>query len=540
MDDRYFFDEKAAQRAVLFFEKYLRHSEGEWAGKKFKLEDWEKNDIVRPLFGWKRRSDGTRRYRTAYIEVPKKNGKSGIAAGIALYMAFADMEPGAQVFSAAGDRDQAAIVFDTAKNMVLASPALSRRSQPYRRVIHVPYLGASYRVISADAKTKHGFNVHCAVFDEFHVQPNRELFDTLKNGVAARRQPLVVIITTAGHDRNSICWEMHDYALKVKNNIIEDNELLVVVYAAEKDDDWTDPKIWKKANPNLGITVKEDFLKSECEKAKRMPSYENTFRRLHLNQWVEAERRWFSIRDWDKGNEAVARADLQRKPCYAGLDLSSTRDLSALSLVFPLYDELPLNAENESASRDVYKILPFFWIPEENMREREARDQVPYSVWIREGFITATPGNVIDYKFIFEALKKLREEFDILEIAYDRWGASKLTQDLQEASFNMVPFGQGFGSMSAPSKELERLVLSGRIHHGGNPILRWNADNVVTVSDAAGNIKPDKAKSNKRIDGIVAAIMGLDRAIRHNQNAGTSIYESRGFASMGGAKAGTP
>ncbi len=514
---RYWFDSAAADRAVKFIEKYCTHTKGKWAGQPFILEPWEKDEIVRPFFGWKK-LDGSRKYRTLYVFIPKKNGKSALASAIGLYLTYADNEPSAEVYSLAGDTEQAGIVFNVAKEMVLASKSLFKRGKVYKKSIFIPASGSVYRVLSSDAFTKHGYNVHGAVFDEFHVQPNRDLYDTMEGGTVARRQPAVIILTTAGFDTKSICYEVHEYALKVKKGVIKDDSFLAVIYAADKKDDWRNPKIWYKANPNLGVTVSEESLRVQARKAEYIPAYENTFRRLHLNQWVSQKSRWLQLHLWDRSAGDVDPLELEGLPCYAGLDLSSSTDLTALVLVFPV--------------DDTFKLLPYFWIPEDNMRERIRRDKVPYDVWVRQGLIQATEGDVVDYAAILKKMESIRENFNVQEIAYDRWGASKIVQDLEDIGFKVVPFGQGFASMSPPSKEFLRLVQAKKLHHGGHPVLRWNADNVVVKTDPAENIKPDKSKAIHRIDGIVAAIMGLDRAVRNEAPATGSVYEGRGLLEM--------
>jgi len=508
------FDEHAADLAVMFFEKLLVHVKGEWAGEPFILQDWQRDEIIRPLFGWKKK-DGTRRYRRAYIELPRGNGKSTLVAGIALLLVFVDDEPGAEVYGAASDRDQAAIVFDLAKQMVEASPALSQRAETFKRSVVVPASSSVYRVLSADVKTKHGFNAHGVIADELHAWPSRELFDVLTTGTRSRRQPLVVSITTAGYDRESICWEQHQYARQVLEGIIVDDEFFAYIRAADEDDDWTDPKIWRKANPGLGVTVKEDYIAAECKRAQLTPAYENTFRRLHLDQWTQQETRWLPLEAWDDCDGEVDEEELTGIPCYGGLDLASTVDIASLILDFPTDDP------------ELHILLPRFWIPEANMVERALRDRVPYDAWVRQGFIKATPGNVIDYAQIVADIIELGKRFNIREIAFDRWGAFQLQQQLEGAGFTMIAFGQGFASMSGPTKELLRLVLDGKVAHGGNPVLRWMADNVMVTTDPAGNLKPDKKKSREKIDGIVASIMGLDRAQRHGE--GDSIYEQQGL-----------
>ncbi len=516
-DSNFWFDENAANRAVIFFERYLKHTKGKWAGAKFELMDWQKNDIIRPLFGWKRK-DGTRKYRTAYIEIPRKNGKSTLSSGIALYLLFADNEYGAEIYSAAADREQAAIVFEIAKAMVEASPALKKRAKIYKRSIVVPKTMSSYKVLSADAPTKHGLNAHGIIFDELHAQPNRELWDVLTTSTGAREQPLVVAITTAGYDKNSICWEQHDYARKVLDGIIDDPSFFAYMAAADENDDWRDPKTWKKANPGLGQTVKLEYLEQEAKKAEQIPAYQNTFRRLHLNQWTQQDERWLDMAAWDATAGVVNANKLIGHECYGGLDLASTTDIAALVLLFPM--------DNGN-----YHILPYFWIPEANMKERIIRDKVPYDAWTRDGFIEATEGNVIDYGVIRKRINELGRIYNIKEIGHDPWNATQLSLELDGDGFTMVPIRQGFASLSSPTKELMNLVLSKKIKHGGNPVLRWMADNMVVKQDPAGNIKPDKSKSTEKIDGIVALIMAIDRATRHKEDK-KSVYEERGIITL--------
>ena len=325
---------------------------------------------------------------------------------------------------------------------------------------------------------------------------------------------MLVMITTAGYDRESICWEMHQYAQQVLRGDVDDPSFFAYIAAAEQEDDWTSPATWAKANPGLGVTVKRDYLEAEAQRAKQVPAYQNTFRRLHLNQWTSQESRWLDMAAWDACGGDLP--DLSGRVCFGGLDLASTTDIAALSLVFPPVRE-----------GDLFYVLPFFWIPQENMIERARRDRVPYDAWARDGLVTATPGNVIDYTYIRQQIRELGERYQVREIAFDRWGAEALRQQLEEDGFSMVQFGQGYASMSGPSKELLRLVLSRGLSHGGNPVLRWMADNVTVRQDPAGNIKPDKSKSREKIDGIVATVMGLDRAVR-NEGEGPSVYEERG------------
>lgn len=514
MSDNWY-DQSAADLAVRFFERLLRHTKGEWAGTGFHLQPWQAQ-IVRDVFGWKR-PDGTRQYRRVYIEIPRKNGKSTLSAGLALLLLFADNEPGAEVYSAAADRDQAAIVFEQAKQMVQGSPALMKYAEVFKRSIWVAETMSSYKVLSADAPTKHGLNAHGIIFDELHAQPNRELWDVLTTSMGARRQPLLISITTAGYDRESICYEQHEYARQIQNGVIQDDSFYAYIAAAEDDDDWTDPAVWAKANPSMGVTVREDYLRTECERARQVPAYQNTFRRLHLNQWTSQNERWLDLAAWDATAGPVDYVEMEKQLAgqlaYGGLDLASTTDIAACALVFP--------------AGELYRVVMRFWIPQDNMRERSLRDRVPYDAWVRDGTITATPGNVIDFTRIVADIRELGKRFKLKEIAFDRWGAVQVSQELTNAGFTMVQFGQGFASMASPTKELLRLVLEGHLAHGNNPVLRWMADNMVVQQDAAGNVKPAKNKSREKIDGMVAMIMALDRALRNE--ARPSVYEGRGL-----------
>ncbi|MBI5763649.1 MAG: terminase [Planctomycetes bacterium] len=439
---------------------------------------------------------------------------SELAGGLGNLLLFADNEPAAQVYCAAADREQARLVFNAAKSMVLAELELGRRSRIYTNAIVVSATHNVLKVISAEAYSKHGVNAHGVIIDELHAQPDRELVDVLITSTGARRQPLIIYITTADFDRESICNEKYDYACKVRDGVIHDPAFLPVIYEAGRDDDWTDPEVWRKANPNLGISVSEEYLQRECRRAQETPSYENTFKRLHLNMRTQQDVRWLTLESWDVcGQEDIDLSALEGKECFAGLDLSTTTDVSALVLVFPGED-------------GQITIVPRFWVPADNAPLRERRDRVPYSTWARQGFIETTPGNVIDYDHIRKTINELKEHFDIQEIAIDRWNATQLATQLQGDGFEMVAFGQGFKDMTAPTKEFEKLVVSHKLRHGGHPVLRWMASNVAVETDAAGNLKPSKKKSTERIDGIVASIMGLGRAML--QEPKKSVYEYRG------------
>ena len=512
------YDKDAADYAVMFIES-LCHTKGTWAGKPFELIDWQEQ-IIRDLFGVLK-PNGYRQFNTAYIEIPKKQGKSELAAAVALLLLCGDGEERAEVYGCAADRNQAKIVFDVAVDMVRFCPALSKRVKILESQKKITYLptNSSYQVLSADVANKHGFNTHGVIFDELHTQPNRKLFDVMLQGSGdARMQPLYFLITTAGNDTNSICYEVHQKAIDIAEGRKVDPTFYSVIYGAAEDEDWTDPKVWKKANPSLGITVGIDKVKAACESAQQNPGEENAFRQLRLNQWVKQSVRWMPMDKWDACAFPVSEDDLEGSICYGGLDLSSTTDITAFVLVFPPLDE-----------EDKYYILPYFWIPEETLDLRVRRDHVPYDLWERQGTLMTTEGNVVHYGYIEKFIEQLGERFNIREIAFDRWGAVQMVQNLEGMGFTVVPFGQGFKDMSPPTKELMKLVLEEKIAHGGHPVLRWMMDNIFIRTDPAGNIKADKEKSTEKIDGAIATIMGLDRAIRCGNDTGASVYDSRGL-----------
>lgn len=512
------YDSAAADYAVSFIEQ-LKHTKGEWYDKPFKLLPWQEK-IVRDVFGTLK-EDGYRQFTTCYCEVPKKNGKSELAAAIALLLCCADGEERAEVYGCAADRGQAGIVFDVAADMVRMNPALKKRVKiltATKRIVYTP-TNSFYQVLSAEAYSKHGFNISGVVFDELHTQPNRKLFDVMTQGSGdARRQPLYFFITTAGNDVNTICYEQHQKAKDILEGRKIDPTFYPVIYGADEADDWTSEKTWRKANPSLGDTIGMDKVRAACESAKQNPAEENAFRQLRLNQWVKQAVRWMPMEKWDRCAFAVDEESLRGRVCYGGLDLASTTDITAFVLVFPPEDE-----------DDKYVVLPYFWIPEENIQQRVVRDHVPYDVWEKQGFLQTTEGNVVHYAYIEKFIEQLGEKYNIREIAFDRWGAVQMVQNLEGLGFTVVPFGQGFKDMSPPTKELMKLTLEQKIAHGGHPILRWMMDNVCAKTDPADNIKMDKACSTEKIDGAVATVMALDRAIRCGNDTSESVYDTRGM-----------
>ncbi|MEE1560297.1 MAG: terminase TerL endonuclease subunit [Coprococcus comes] len=512
------YDKAKADRAVKFIEN-LCHTKGKWAGKRFWLLPWQEQ-LIRDIFGIVK-PDGYRQFRTAFVEICKKVGKSELAAAVALYLLYADNEPSAEVYGAAADRQQASIVFDVARQMVDMSPALLKRSKLMTATKRIVNYGNSgyYQVLSAEVGGKHGFSVSGLVFDEIHTQPNRQLYDVLTKGSSdARQNPLHFIITTAGTDRHSIAYELHTKAVDILEGRRVDPTFYPVVYGLKDDEDWEDEANWYKVNPSLGYTVDIERLRDAYREAKQNPADEVTFKWLRLNMWVSSTVAWIPDAIFMKGNEEIDLAALEGRDCYGGLDLSSTGDITALVLMFPPRDE-----------DEKYILLPFFWVPEETIPQRVKAASVPYDIWERQGYLLSTEGNVIHYDFIEKFINDLAEKYHIVEIAVDRWNATQMIQNLEGDGFTMVPFGQGFASMSGPTKDFYRLLMEGQIIHGGHPVLRWMAGNVVVDTDPAGNIKVTKAKSKEKIDGIVAAIMALDRCIRNQTEPQGSVYDERGL-----------
>lgn len=667
----YYFDEEEAYRYEAFFPKFLTHVKGELGGQPLELMDWVRHDIIRPLFGVKRRSDDTRRFRTVYCEIPRKNAKAlclntpvttytgkrtsigalavgdiitaadgqptrithtsqvfrdkkcysvafdgvrpiiassdhlwtvrdelfgtstdlyltltteellrameggdscasdarfsvggnstqvgpkrrlisitpcetvptkciavdspsrcflvgqgipthntTIAAGIALAVLFLDQEWGAEIYSAAADRQQANICFSIAQQMINNNKVLDSRCKVHRNKIFLDSTGSSYQAVSAEAHTKHGFNAHCIIFDELHAQPNRELWDVLHTSTGSRTQPILFAITTAGYDKTSICYEVHSYAKKVRDGQIKDESFLPIIYGADDGDDWREPKVWAKANPGLGISVRLDYIERECEKAKELPSYENTFRMLHLNQWVESQERWISSEAWNKCVGRIDLGELEGRACYAGLDLSSTQDMTALVLAFDYGTRV--------------KLLPFFWIPEEGIFKRSRKDKVPYEEWQKRGLLENNPGGAIDYELVLRKIYQLAEIYEIREIAVDKWNAQHVMTKLDDRGMNVVPVASSnISYISGATMEFERLVLSQELEHGNHPILSWCLGNTVVKMNSDGRVRPDKEKSTEKIDGISASILAISRWMV--QSDPTSVYSDRGLRTL--------
>lgn len=508
------FDEPAGQFVCDFMERFCCQSKGRWAGKPIVLLDWQR-DVLMRLFGWKR-PDGRRRFKRAYLEVAKKNGKSTLMSALVIVLLVADGEGGPEIYLNAVDRDQASIVFDEAAKMVAASPELHRRLEVVdskKRILH-PAGNGVIRANSADAAKQDGLNPSGIVFDELHRQKNRFLWDIFEHADASREQPLWVSITTAGDSEEGPWFDQRDYSEKVNNGAIPDITHLGVVYRALPDDDLDDPATWRKANPSLGVTIDPDDFGRKLADAKRDPAKLALFKRLRLNIITRGDTQFVTLEDWDRGRVPIIRAG--RTEWYAGLDLSESQDLTALAF---------LSADG----RGGIDVEMRFFLPSDNIVQLEQQHGVPYRAWADRGLIILTEGNVVDYSYVRREINELAADLALKKLLVDPYNATKLAIELREQDGLPVELiRQGFLSLSAPTKALKRLVLSGRIRHGGHPVLRWHASNAVVITDSAGNLKLCKKKSRKKIDGM-AALVNAIAAMDGDETSGSSVYESRGL-----------
>lgn len=498
-----YFDVDEANRALKFI-ALCRHSKGEWAGQPITLSPWQ-TFIVANLFGWRLRKNGTRRFRVAYKEVPRKNGKSTLLAAIALLLLVADREPGAEVYCAATKLKQAKIVHDEATNMVKASPALSKRVTSFRNNLHVLSTYSKMEPLPADADTLDGLNPSGIIVDEFHAHRTRELWEVLDTATGARRQPLIVAITTAGANRQGICYEQHIYSEQVLEGTIEDDSWFAYIATIDEGDDYNDPAIWAKANPNFGISVNPDDLERKIRKAQASPAALADVLRKHFNVWSDGDDCLFDMQAWRKCPKTKIKLyDVAGWPCYAGLDLATRFDIAALVLLFP-----------PATKREPFDVVCRFWIPAAAAALRQKRDRVPYLTWAKQGWITVTPGDVIDFDRIRADINALREqhELHLEEIGIDPWNATQLATQLDGDGFTVVELFQGFKNLAEPTQELLALIQSKRLNHGGNPVLEWMASNTVAETSGEGAIRPSKKRSREKIDGIVALCMALNRAM---------------------------
>src|SRR3990167_1555617 len=505
----YYFDDATAEWAINFFRELLKHSKGEWAGQALKLAPWQ-CFIVGSLFGWKRRDNDTRRFRESYTEVPRKNGKSTMAAGIGILLAFFDEEPAAEVYAAATKRDQAKIIWGEAKQMVLASPNIRRRIRVLVGNLSDTHTASKFEPLGADADSMDGLNIHGRLIDELHAHKTRAMWDVLQTATGARRQPLGFIVTTAGSDRSSVCYEQHHYAEQVLGQIIDDETFFAYMATIDEGDDYTDPRTWAKANPNYGISVKIDDLERKCRKAfghlatdpeeewqQGVPGDQNAFLRLHLDVWTEQATRWLSTEMWDEGK--ADPESLTGRACYAGL-VTAEDGLSALSLWFP----------DGSGGGDA---VTSFFIPGDNIGEQSRQSNTPLGRWASDGWIEETEGNVVDYELLRTRLNALNEQFEIREVAVRQHNTTQLMTQLMGDGLTVVPINRGFPGMSAATKEVERLLTARKLRHGGHPVLRWMASNIAIRQDADGEKRPDRENSCGSIVGLEALIIAVARAM---------------------------
>lgn len=504
------FDDEAAERVCGFFEKFLCHSKGRYRKKPFRLEAWQR-DFLSRLFGWKN-ADGFRRFREAYLEIPKKNGKSTLLSGLCLLGLFE--EPGAEVYVGAVDRSQASIIFDESSRMTRSSPSLAKhlRIIPSKKRITYPANDAKFEAMSADAPSKDGVDASLCVLDETHRHRTDALYEVMQYAGAARDQPLLINITTAGIANKHALWHrLHDQAVAIEKGSTDDLTFLGVIYAADPErDDLDDPATWRKCNPSMGggVIKEADFAK-DYAKAKRLPRTLANFLRLRMNVAQEQAIRWLPVSKWDALADPIDLEELRGETCYGALDLSSVKDLSALTLAFPRDEGI--------------RFVNFIFVPEETVIERGELDQVPYPAWADAGHLILTPGNSTDHAAIREKVKELAGMFDLVLFGGDPWGIDQLLGQIADDGTPVRKIRQGYASLSAPCKELERIILSGQMRHDGNPCVRWAVGNVAVEQDAAGNIKPSKAKSTERIDPVCSTVMALALVMGNSNNAVPSI-----------------
>lgn len=515
IDKGFYLDIAAGEKIINFIQK-LVHTKDKWAGLPLLLEPWQMF-ILFNLCGWKK-ANGKRRFRTAYVEVARKNGKTALAAGVALYGLYAEQLSRAEVYSIATTRDQAKLCFTDAIEIVKKT-ALNKRLKCFRDSISYESTGSFFKPLSADYGVHDGGSPSTVIVDEFHAHPTTGMYDVMVSGQAAREEPITFIITTAGFNKNYPCYAFRKNAKNVINGITDDESLFAMIFEMDEGDDWTDPRNWVKANPNLGVSVSVDYLEQQVKDALNRPEAVVNVKTKNLNMWVDAELTWILDSKWMESSVIDDDSMLEGMQCWGGLDLSNVSDITAFVLIF-----------KDDDGRLYLK--PYFWIPEDTLRDKIAKENVFYSEWVQKGYVKVTPGNVIDYDFIRADIDKIAQQYNVQSISYDRWNSSQLVIQMQSDGFTMSPFGQGYGSMSAPTKEFEKMVLQGKVEHFGNPVLRWMMSSVAIQRDPAGNIKPDKRKSSQKIDGVVASIMALGEMMTAMADEDSNPYNSRGLRSL--------
>ena len=515
IDKGFYLDIPAGERIIHFIQK-LKHTKDKWAGKPLLLEPWQMFALFN-LFGWKK-ANGKRRFRIGYIRVARKNGKTAMSAGVGLYGLYAEQITRAEVYSVATTRDQAKLSFNDAAAIVKTT-ALNKRLKVFRDSISYEATGSFFKPLSADYGVHDGGSPSTVIVDEYHAHKDNGMLDVMISGEAAREEPMNFIITTAGFNKNYPCYAFDKTVKQIIEGIIEDDSIFGVIYELDEGDDWKDPKNWIKANPNLGVSVSVDYLEQQVKDAMNRPEAVTNVLTKNLNMWVDAEDTWIVDEKWMDSSRTTDDSILEGMPCCGGLDLSSVADITAFVLLF--------KDDNER----IY-LKPYFWIPEESYQEKIRKENVFYAEWVEKGYVRLTPGNVIDYDYIMADITQIAQKYTISSIAYDRWNSSQMVINMQNEGFNMSPFGQGYGSMSAPTKEFEKMILTKNLEHFGNPVLRWMMASVALQRDPAGNIKPDKRKSSQKIDGVVASIMALGEMMTNMATQNLNPYNYRGMRTL--------
>lgn len=503
-DYPYYFDVEAAEHCFQFAELYCRHSKGEWAGQPLELEEWQKF-CVGNIFGWKRKDDGLRKYQYFYIQVARKNGKSTLMAFIGLYVLVCDGEAGAEIYSAATKKDQAKIIFDEAKNMVNASPELRKLLTVYKNNISFDTMLSKFEPLASDSNSLDGLNVHLGLIDELHAHKNSSVYDVIDSAKGAREQPLIGAGTTAGNNPQCFCKSRYDFYKNILNETVENEDIFIYIAELDTDDDWTDESVWIKANPNLNVSVNLRDMRNMCETAKSLVSAQNEFKCKKLNMWVSSAISWANMQSWKECPQPFPKESLLGKRCYVGGDLAMRNDLASITQEFPLED-------------GYYAVLSHSFMPEDRIYENSRRDNVDYQAWIDAGYITPTPGSVVDFDYIEEYIKRQAELYDIVEVCFDPWNATQLMSHLIDDGFRVVETRMGYRTLSEPTKDLEGAILNHKIIHFNDPLLTWAVGNVVVQSDENANVRPVKTKSGNKIDPAMAFIISHTRAYVDSEN----------------------
>ena len=496
-----YFDERAAQYALDFYD-LTRHVKGELAGKPIELEPWQ-GFIIANIYGWKWKETGLRRFRTAYNEVARKNAKSTLSSGIALFMLAFDCEGGPEVYSAATTKDQAKIVFGDARRMGLGSPVLKKRLNIYKHEVEDDHGGGKFKALASDADNLDGLNPHCPIVDELHAHKTREVWDVLETAIGARAQPLLWAITTAGTNREGICYEIRGYVAKILEGTVKDDSTFGIIYTLDEDDDWQDPETWIKANPNLGVSVKPDDIERLALKASATPTALSNFLTKRLNRWCNAESAWLNIDLWHKCPDIAEECKLLSLPCWVGVDLSQKLDIATVVSVFK--------------DGDYYHPKAKFYLPRNSLGRKQGSLGNLYKTWSEAGFLTLTEGDTIDYSIIEDDIREILGKYDVKEVCYDPWGAFQTCQNLIKDGAPVIEVPQNVRNFSEPMKEIEGMIISSRLHNPRNDVLDWNLSNVTVEPDRNENIFPRKEKKDDKIDGAVALIMAISRAMLYEE-----------------------